>query len=72
MHDIIFVNEKEWDANHCENSKNVFFWNKFRFWVTLDNILQALIALLHDNAWKIMLFFDDVNDLTNHWVLKRP
>jgi hypothetical protein len=72
MHDIIFVNEVEWNADHCENSKNVFFWNKFRFWVTLDNILQALFALLHDNAWKIILFFDDVNDLTNHWVLKRP
>jgi hypothetical protein len=72
MHNIIFVNVIEWDADHCENSKNVFFWNQLLFSVTLENVCQTLIAFLHYNAWKIMLIFDDINDLANHRVFKRP
>ena len=72
MHNAIFVYEVERDTNHCKNSKDVIFWNELIFFVTLNNILQALIAFLHYNAWKIMLILDDVNDFTNHRVFKRP
>ena len=71
MHNTIFVNIIEWDADHCENSENLFFWNQLLFLVSLDNICQTLIAFFHDNAWKTMLIFDDVNDLANHRVFKR-
>ena len=70
MHDIIFVNEIEWDADHCENFKNVFFWNKLLFLVAVDYFLQALIALLHYNTWMILLIFDNIENSTNHWVLE--
>ena len=66
------MNEKQRDAYHCENSNYILFWKKFLFWVTLDDILEALIAFLHDYAWKIIPIFDDINDFTNHWVFKRP
>jgi hypothetical protein len=66
------VNEVEWDANHCENSENIFFWDKLCFCITLDNVLEALIAFFHDNTRKIMLILDDINDFANHWVFKRP
>ncbi len=72
MDDFIFVNEVKRDANHCENSKNIFFWEMLCFSLTLDNILEALIAFFHDNAWKIVLILNDVNDFANHWVFKRP
>ena len=72
MYDFIFVNEVEWDANHCENSENIFFWDKLCFCITLDNVLEALIAFFHDNTRKIMLILDDINDFANHWVFKRP
>ena len=72
MHDTTFVNVIEWDTDHCENSKNLFFWNLLLFWVSLDNISQTLIAFLHDNTWKIMLIFDDVYNFANHWVFKSP
>jgi hypothetical protein len=72
MHNTIFVNIIKWDADHCENLKNVFFWYQLLFWLTLDNICKTLIALLHDNTWNIMLIFDDVNNLLNHRVFKRP
>jgi hypothetical protein len=39
MYDVIFVNEEEWDADHRENSKNLFLWNHFCFCVAVDNIL---------------------------------
>ena len=71
MHNIIFVNVIEWDADHCENSKNEFFWNQLLVSVTLENVCQTLIAFLHDNAWKIILIFDDINDLANYRVFKR-
>ena len=70
MHDTIFVYVIEWDADHCENLKNVFFWNQLLFWVSLDNICQTLIAFLHDNSRKIIIIFDDVNHFAYHWVLK--
>jgi hypothetical protein len=66
------VDEVERDTNHCKNSKDVIFWNELIIFVTLNNILQAIIAFLHYNAWKIMLILDDVNDFTNHRVFKRP
>jgi hypothetical protein len=69
MHDIIFVNKEEWDADHCENSKNLFFWDKLTLFLTVDNIFQALIAFLHDNARKIMLILENFDNLANHWVL---
>ena len=72
MHDIIFVNKIEWDADHCENSQNVLFWNKLLFVVALNYFLQALIALLHYNKWVILLIFHDIKNSTNHWVLKGP
>jgi hypothetical protein len=72
MHDVFFVNEVKWDADHCENSKNIFFWNKFCFGVRLDDALQALIAFIHDNTRKIMLILDYIDDLAYHRVFKRP
>jgi hypothetical protein len=72
MDNIIFVNEVQWDANHCKNSENIFFWDKLCFCITLDNVLKALIAFFHDNAWKIMLILDNVNNFANQWVFKRP
>ena len=68
MHNIISVNIIEWNADHCENSKNVFFWNKLLFLVALDYFLQALITLLHYNARIILLIFDDIDNSTYHWV----
>jgi hypothetical protein len=72
MYDTTFVNVIEWDTDHCENSKNLFFWDLLLFWVSLDNISQTLIAFLHDNAWKFMLIFDYINDIAYHRVFKRP
>ncbi len=72
MHDFIFVNKIEWDADHCENFKNVLFRNKLLFLVALDYFLQALIALFHYNARMILLIFDDIENSTNHWVLEGP
>ena len=72
MDDFIFVNEVKRNANHRENSKNVFFWDILSFCITLYNVLEALIAFFHDNAWKIVLILDDVNDFANQWVFKRP
>ena len=72
MHNTIFVNIIEWDADHCENSENLFFWNQLLFLVSLDNICQTLIAFFHDNAWEVMLIFDDVNDFAYHRMFKRP
>jgi hypothetical protein len=72
MNDIVSVNKEEWDADHCKNSKNIFFGNKLSVCIAVDNILKALIAILHDNTRKIMLILDNVNDLANHWVFERP
>jgi hypothetical protein len=72
MNNIIFVNIIEWNADHSENSKNVFFWNKLLLLVALDYFLQALFTLLHYNAWMILLIFDDIDNSTYHWVLEGP
>ncbi len=72
MHDIVFVNKEEWDAYHCENSKNIFFGYKLSVCIAVDNILKALIAIFHDNTWKIMVILDYIDDLANHWVFERP
>ena len=72
MNDIIFVNEIERNADHCKNSKNIFFGYKLSACIAVDNILKALIAIFHDNTRKIMLILDNVNDLANHWVFERP
>jgi hypothetical protein len=69
MHDLFIVNVVEWDAYHCENSKNIFFWNKLFFGVRLHDVLQALIAFIHDDTRKIMLILDDIDDLAYHWML---
>ncbi len=70
MDNIAFVDVIQRDAYHCENTNNIWFGKKFL--VALDNILQALIAFFHDNAGKIVLIFDYVDDFTYHGVFKRP
>ena len=72
MNDIVSVNKEEWDADHCKNSKNIFFGDKLSVCIAVDNILKALIAIFHDNTWKIMLILDDVYNFANHRVFKRP
>ena len=70
MDDVAFVDVIQRDAYHCENTNNILFRQKFLF--ALDNILQTLIAFFHDNARKIVLIFDDVDDFTYHGVFERP
>ncbi len=70
VHNVAFVNIMQRDAYHCENSNYVIFLKKFL--VTLNNILQALIAFFHDYTRKIIFVFDDINEFTNHWMFKRP
>ena len=70
MDNIIFVYKEEWDADHCENSKNIFFGYKLVFFKLVDNILKALIAIIHDNTWKIILIFYNVNHIANHRMFK--
>jgi hypothetical protein len=65
-----FVNVVKRDAYHRENSNNILFWKKPL--VTFYNIFQALIAFFHNNAWKIIFIFDDIDDFTNHWVFEGP
>jgi hypothetical protein len=72
VHNIIFVNEKEWDANHSEYPKNVFFfWDELCLLITLNNTLEALITFFGDNARKFVLIFDYVNQIANHRVFQR-
>jgi hypothetical protein len=73
VHNVSFVNIMQRDAYHCENSNYVIFLKKCKkFLVTLNNILQALIAFFHNYTRKIFFIFDDINEFTNHWVFKRP
>jgi hypothetical protein len=37
--------------------------------VFVDNVLEALITLFHDNARKMCIIFDSINNLANHWVI---
>jgi hypothetical protein len=67
MDDAIFVDVIKSHADHGENSKNVLFRKKFR--VFSDDVLETLIALFHYYARKISSVFDNVNNLTNHWVI---
>ncbi len=69
MHHALFVYVEEWDANHSENSFNTFLWNEL-FWKVLDNVLETLVALFHNDAWKVAFIFDKIDDTNNHWVVE--
>jgi len=68
VHNVIFVNEIHCHANHCENSKDVVFWKKL-LWIFFDDFFETLIALFHDDARKVRFVFDNINNLTNQWVI---
>jgi hypothetical protein len=68
MNDIIFVNVIDSNAYHCENSYNILLSKKL-LWVFFDDTFETSIALFHYNAWIICFVFDNVNNLTYHWVI---
>jgi hypothetical protein len=69
MDNSFFVNVEDWDADHCKYSKNILFRNKLRWiLVNIDYVSQVLIVFLHDDAHKIIPIFNDINNMTNHWV----
>ena len=62
---------EERDADHCEDSQNLLLGDKF-FFVVLDDISKALVALFHDDARIILLVFDEIDHYHNHWVVECP
>jgi hypothetical protein len=68
MNYAIFVDVIKSHADHRENSKNILFMKKF-FRVFSDDVFETLIALFHYYARKISSVFNNVNNLTNHWVI---
>ncbi len=56
------------DADHGENSKNLFFWDVL-FFVFPDDVAKALIALFHDNAGEILRVFDKIDHSHDHRVV---
>ena len=56
------------DADHRENSENLFFWNEL-FFVLFDNVAKTLIALFHDNAGEILWVFDKIDHSHDHRVV---
>ncbi len=71
MNHILRVNMEERDADHCEYSKNLCLWDKL-FFMFLDDVSKALVALFHDDAGEIILVFDKINHSHNHWVVESP
>ena len=71
MHYFLRVNIVQRDADHCENSKDILFWQKLSFvLIGFDNFGKTLAALFHYNAWKVIFVFDNINDIYNHWVFE--
>ena len=60
---------KQTDADHCEDSNNLLFWNKL-FFIVLDDITKTLVALLHNDARKILCVFDKIDYSHNQWVIE--
>ncbi len=60
MNHFFRVNMKQWDADHCENSKYLLFCYKVFFFIVLDDIIKTLIALFHYNAWKIIRILENI------------
>jgi hypothetical protein len=69
MHHLLLMNMKQTDADHCENSDNLFFWDEL-FLKVLDNITKTLVALFHNDARKILLVFDKINYSHYKWVIE--
>ena len=59
MNHFLRVNMKQRDADHCENSKYLLFWDKF-FFKVLDEIFKTLVALFHYYTWKIIRILDNI------------
>ena len=56
------------DADHRENSQNLFFWDEL-FFVFPDDVAKTLIALFHDNAGEIIWVFDKIDHSHDHRVV---
>ncbi len=60
---------KQTDADHCEDSNNLHFWDKL-FFKVLDDISKTLVALFHNDTRKILLVFDKIDYSHNQWVIE--
>jgi plasmid maintenance system killer protein len=69
MHQVFLVNMVKRDADHCQNSKDLLLWEKLLF-EALDYISKTLVALFHNDAWKVIFIFDKINDAHNHRVIE--
>ncbi len=67
MNYFLWVNMVNTNADHCENSENLFFWNKLFF---IDNdIFDTLIALFNYNT-RLIFILDKVYYSQNKRVIK--
>ena len=64
----IFLNVIKSHAYHCENTKNILFWQKL-LWVFFYDTFKTFIALFHYYAREVCFVFNNVNYLTNEWVI---
>jgi hypothetical protein len=55
-------------ADHCEDSKNMLFWNGVVL-IADDKVCKTLVTFFHNKAWKVVFIFDKVNDSHNHGVI---
>ena len=60
MYHFLRVNIVQRNADHCDNSQDIFFWNEL-FFVILDYIRKTLVALFHNYARMVSFVFDKIN-----------
>jgi hypothetical protein len=60
MYHFLRVNIVQRNADHCDNSQDIFFWNEL-FFVILDYIRKTLVALFHYNTRMVSFIFDQVD-----------
>lgn len=65
---IIFVDVMQRDANHRENSDNIFFRQKL-LGIVFNYILETLIAFFHNNARLTLFIFYYIHYPGDHRVI---